>query len=206
MILVDLALAFPWPWLDRYPWPWLDLFLTLPRPCLDLALTFIDLALTLPWPFLDLALPQIECPSNIVFVVRVGVGVQSQPQLRLFYAEFWVLLKWDVMRNTSLAVPGALPNRLQCMQNSKCPLGSPKMADGVWKGVHPLVFGCTRQLSQNKFFDPSTPSIRKGRNREETKGKKVWKIMKFIVATVVIASQPPERRPTAMPTTRFTGV
>ena len=35
------------------------------------------------------------------------------------------------------------------------------MADGVWKGVYPLVLGRSRQLSLNKFSDPSTPSMRK---------------------------------------------
>ena len=36
----------------------------------------------------------------------------------------------------------------------------------------------------NKFFDPSTPSMRKGHNREK---KMEEKIMMFIVATNVIA-------------------
>ena len=35
------------------------------------------------------------------------------------------------------------------------------MADGGWKGVYHLVFGHYRQLSLNKFFDPST-HMRKG--------------------------------------------
>ena len=34
------------------------------------------------------------------------------------------------------------------------------MADGVWKGVESLVIGRSDQLSLNKFFDPSTPSMR----------------------------------------------
>ena len=46
------------------------------------------------------------------------------------------------------------------------------MAEGVWKGVYPSVFGRSRQLSLNKFFDPSTPSIRKGRDGEKKTGKK----------------------------------
>ena len=46
------------------------------------------------------------------------------------------------------------------------------MADGVWKGVNPLGFGRFKQLSLNKFFDPSTPSMRKGRDREKQGGKK----------------------------------
>ena len=49
--------------------------------------------------------------------------------------------------------------------------GGPKMADRVWKGVYPLVFGRSKQLSQNKFFDPSTPSMRKGRDGGK-RGKK----------------------------------
>ena len=105
--LGNFPMSFEWFWLTlpwlcpdldlTVPWPWLDLSLTLPRPCLDLALTFLDLALTLPWPFLDLALPQIGCPSDIEFVVRVVVGGQSQPQLRLCYVELCVLFKGNCM-------------------------------------------------------------------------------------------------------------
>ena len=46
------------------------------------------------------------------------------------------------------------------------------MADGVWKVVYPQVFGRSRQLSLNKFFDPSTPSMRKGRDGENGMEKK----------------------------------
>ena len=42
-----------------------------------------------------------------------------------------------------------------------------KMEDAVWKGVYLKIFGRSHQLSQNKFFDPSTSSMRKGVNREE---------------------------------------
>ena len=45
------------------------------------------------------------------------------------------------------------------------------MADGVWKDVYPHVSGRFRQLSQNKFFDPRTPSMRKGRDGKRKKGK-----------------------------------
>ena len=31
------------------------------------------------------------------------------------------------------------------------------MADGVWKVFYPQIFGHSRQLSLNKFFDLSTP-------------------------------------------------
>ena len=44
------------------------------------------------------------------------------------------------------------------------------MADGVRKGVYSLVFGRSRQLSLNKFFNQSTPTMRKGRD-----GEKKWK-------------------------------
>ena len=46
------------------------------------------------------------------------------------------------------------------------------MADGVWKGVYLQVQGHSRQLSLNKFFDPSTPSMRKVDDGEEKKEKK----------------------------------
>ena len=48
------------------------------------------------------------------------------------------------------------------------------MVDGVWKGVQPYVIGHFKQLSINKFFDPSTPYMRKGRDGEEN-GKKMEK-------------------------------
>ena len=64
------------------------------------------------------------------------------------------------------------------------------MADRVWKGVDPKVLGRSQQLLLNKFFDPSTPSMRKGRDGEN--GKKST----FIVATNVVASLPPKRRST----------
>ena len=45
------------------------------------------------------------------------------------------------------------------------------MADGVWKGVQPQVFGRYEHLLLNKVFDSGTPSMRKGRDGE-TKNKK----------------------------------
>ena len=33
------------------------------------------------------------------------------------------------------------------------------------------VFGCSKQLLLNKYFDPSTPSMRKGESRERKKEK-----------------------------------
>ena len=43
------------------------------------------------------------------------------------------------------------------------------MADEVVKVVQPLVIGHFKPLSQNKFFDPSTPSMR---NKEHLKNPK----------------------------------
>ena len=77
--------------------------------------------------------------------------------------------------NTSLAAPGALAHRLQRLQNPKWPPGGPKMADGV--------FGRSKQLLLNKFFDPSTPSMRKVDDGEKKRKKKKLKIMSFLVAT-----------------------
>ena len=46
------------------------------------------------------------------------------------------------------------------------------MADGVWKGVNLWIFGRSKQLSLEKIFDPSTPSMRKGRDGGEKTGEK----------------------------------
>ena len=35
---------------------------------------------------------------------------------------------------------------------TRSPPGGPKMVDGVWKGVNPLVFGSSKQLLLNKFL------------------------------------------------------
>ena len=68
------------------------------------------------------------------------------------------------------------------------------MAEGVW------FFGRSHQLSLNKFFDPSIPSMRNIDDGEKEKKKKKKKIMTEIVATNVVASRPPngdrlQRRP-----------
>ena len=60
------------------------------------------------------------------------------------------------------------------------------MADGVWKAVYPQVLGRSRQLSLNKFFDPSTPSMRKvddGEEKEKKEKEEKRKRMAFLVAT-----------------------
>ena len=45
------------------------------------------------------------------------------------------------------------------------------MADGVWKGVNTTSFGHSKHFLQNKLFNPSIPSMRKGRDGENM-GKK----------------------------------
>ena len=85
------------------------------------------------------------------------------------------------MLNTSLAALGALAYRLQrrtiihstrtssiqngC-QGAKWPPWGSKMTVGVWKDVYPWAFGHFSQFSLSKFFDPCTPSMRKGRDGE----------------------------------------
>ena len=109
-------------------------------------------------------------------------------------------------RNTSLAAKGALAHRLQRRTaappaKSKMAARGPKMAEGVWTGVYPYVFGHSKQLLLNKFFDPSTPSMRKGRDGGKT-GKKRGKKRKKREKTddysghyVIDSSRLPERRP-----------
>ena len=46
------------------------------------------------------------------------------------------------------------------------------MADGVWKGVESQVIDRSEQLLVNRFFDESTPSMRKGHDREIENEKK----------------------------------
>ena len=41
------------------------------------------------------------------------------------------------------------------------------MADRAWKGIQPLLFERFCQLSLNKFFDMSTPFMRKVDNEEK---------------------------------------
>ena len=57
------------------------------------------------------------------------------------------------------------------------------MADRVWKGAYPYVFGRSKQLTQNKFFDPSTPSMRKGRARGGKKREKRKRTMRIVATT-----------------------
>ena len=71
------------------------------------------------------------------------------------------------------------------------------MADGVWKGVYSEVFGRSRQLLLNKFFYPSTPSMRKVDDEKKKKKKKKRKEKNdgFSGHYVIASRRPPERRP-----------
>ena len=67
-------------------------------------------------------------------------------------------------------------------------------------------FGRSRKVLLNKFFDPSTPSMREvddreKKEKEKRKGEKE-KIMSFIVAINIVASRPPKSRLTGTPTAR----
>ena len=46
------------------------------------------------------------------------------------------------------------------------------MADRVREGVYPYVISRSDHLLQNKFFDPSTPYMRKGDDEEKKNGGK----------------------------------
>ena len=69
------------------------------------------------------------------------------------------------------------------------------MADGIWKGVYPQVFGRSKQLSLNKFFDLSTPAMRKGRDGEKSGKKTGKKTDDYGGHHVIASSRLPERRP-----------
>ena len=76
-----------------------------------------------------------------------------------------IQLTWKIFdkkyKNTSLAAPGAFAHRLQ--RRTACNTSLPnlsKMADRAWKYVKPYVIEPSDQLLLNKFFDPSTPSMR----------------------------------------------
>ena len=99
--------------------------------------------------------------------------------------------------NTSLAAKGALAHRLQ--RRTACKIqngrqGAPKWRTGSGKVSTPKVFGHSKQLLLNKFFDPSTPSMRKGRNGGNN-GKKAEKNDENSGHYVIASSQPPEHRP-----------
>ena len=46
------------------------------------------------------------------------------------------------------------------------------MAYWVWEGVYPLGFGSSCHFLLNKFFDPSTPSMRKVDDEEKKEKEK----------------------------------
>ena len=61
------------------------------------------------------------------------------------------------------------------------------MTDGVWKGVYPYVFGRAKQLLKDKFFDPSTPSLRKGKaeKTENTENREKKRLMRIVATTLL---------------------
>ena len=64
--------------------------------------------------------------------------------------------------------------QLECALNNQDIYEEYVPQNGQWdlESYLPLDFGHSRQLSKNKFFDPSTPSMKKGRDREKQGGKK----------------------------------
>ena len=84
----------------------------------------------------------------------------------------------------------APPALLHHLQYPKWPLGGPKIADRVQKGVYFQVFGRSCRLFQNKSLYPSPPCMRK----VDAGGEKKGEIMLCIVATNVIASQSLQHR------------
>ena len=63
--------------------------------------------------------------------------------------------------NTSLAAPGALAHRLQ--RRTACKIQNGRQGSPKW----PMGDGRSEQFLLNRFFDPSTPSMRKGRDGEK---------------------------------------
>ena len=79
--------------------------------------------------------------------------------------------------NTSILAERTLA-RTAC--NTAPPAKSKMAARGpqnyrVLKGGYPYIFGCSHQLSLNKFFDPSTPSMSKVDDVGEDKGPLIQK-------------------------------
>ena len=82
------------------------------------------------------------------------------------------------------------------------------MADGVSKGAYPYIFGHSGQLSLNKFFEPSTPSMRKGRdggekNVEKTEKKKKKRLIKIVATTSLPVVDSPNDTARTTPPTRY---
>ena len=102
--------------------------------------------------------------------------------------------------NTSLAAQGALAHRLQ--RRSACKIQNGRQGGPKWpmgSGKVSTVFGRSKQLLLNKFFDPSTPSMRKGRDGgkrgKKTGGKNKENTDENSGHYIIASSRPPERRP-----------
>ena len=88
-------------------------------------------------------------------------------------------------KNTSLAAPGthSPPAMPHCLQNPKWPLGGPKMADRIWKGVYTWFLGAPINFRQTRFWsEPSFYEKRLRWRRRKKMGKKKKRLM-IIVAT-----------------------
>ena len=96
--------------------------------------------------------------------------------------------------------PPATPHRLQ---NQKWPLAGPKWPTGSGK-LHspPRFLGTPVNFSLMRFLIRALLYEKSRRRRNKTREKK----MLFIVATNVVASRPPEQRPTGTPHTRSKNV
>ena len=103
------------------------------------------------------------------------------------------LSRWAVIR--PMVRPCMILSMRNCLfigtqiQNSKKAPGGPKMANGVWKSVHPQDF----ERSCQYVFDPSTPSMRKGGSADKYSRwqcQLVQKCEKFVVMGGVGQSVP----------------
>ena len=92
---------------------------------------------------------------------------QDAPEL-LSRSYYWC---WETIYHPSRQNNISLDCGQHQLAKSKMAAREPQIVDRVWKGVYLKVFGRSRQLLLNKCFDPSTPSMRKGRDGEKNPGK-----------------------------------
>ena len=118
---------------------------------------------------------------GIFWLRMAGIWIIGNHLYGLRYRLAFNLIGWGVSlklgptvtktlkHNASLVAPGDLLTACNalCLQNPKWPLGGPKMADGVWKGVYLYVSGHSCQLfwSKHSFYE-------KSRQQEWKKGRR----------------------------------